>query len=129
MKLVSAIIKPFKLQEVREALVDAGIEGLTISEVKDFNTEYSKFHNKILTENQNLSPIYYYINSNFKDNDIVKKDGGYRKGFELIEEFNGDYNLKMRWDNKPEYKTYSDWYVQGKFKKFINTSNKTCIFI
>ena len=31
MKLVSAIIKPFKLQEVREALVDAGIEGLTIT--------------------------------------------------------------------------------------------------
>ena len=30
----------------------------------------------------------------------------------------------MKWDNKPEYKTYSDWYVQGKFKKFINTSNK-----
>ena len=34
MKLVSAIIKPFKLQEVREALVDAGIEGLTITELK-----------------------------------------------------------------------------------------------
>ena len=34
MKLVVAIIKPFKLQEVREALVDAGITGLTITEVK-----------------------------------------------------------------------------------------------
>ena len=60
----------------------------------------------------------------YQSANIIKKDGGYRKGFELIEEFNGDYNLKMRWDNKPEYKTYSDWFVQGKFKKFINTSNK-----
>ena len=30
MKLVVAIIKPFKLQEVREALVNAGVEGLTL---------------------------------------------------------------------------------------------------
>ena len=34
MKLITSIIKPFKLQEVREALVAAGIEGLTITEVK-----------------------------------------------------------------------------------------------
>ena len=34
MKLITAIIKPFKLQEVREALVDAGISGLTVTEVK-----------------------------------------------------------------------------------------------
>ena len=39
MKLVSAIIKPFKLQEVREALVDAGIEGLTIIEVKGYGRQ------------------------------------------------------------------------------------------
>ena len=39
MKLVSAIIKPFKLQEVREALVDAGIEGLTITEVKGYGRQ------------------------------------------------------------------------------------------
>ena len=39
MKLVSAIIKPFKLQEVREALVDSGIEGLTITEVKGFGRQ------------------------------------------------------------------------------------------
>ena len=36
MKLVTAIIKPFKLQEVREALVNAGIQGLTITEVKGY---------------------------------------------------------------------------------------------
>ena len=39
MKLVSAIIKPFKLQEVRESLVDAGIEGLTITEVKGYGRQ------------------------------------------------------------------------------------------
>ena len=39
MKLVIAIIKPFKLQEVREALIDAGIEGLTLSEVKGYGRQ------------------------------------------------------------------------------------------
>ena len=39
MKLVSAIIKPFKLQEVREALVNSGIEGLTITEVKGYGRQ------------------------------------------------------------------------------------------
>ena len=39
MKLVSAIIKPFKLQEVREALVAAGGEGLTITEVKGYGRQ------------------------------------------------------------------------------------------
>ena len=39
MKLVTAIIKPFKLQEVRESLVGAGIEGLTITEVKGYGRQ------------------------------------------------------------------------------------------
>ena len=39
MKLVTAIIKPFKLQEVREELVNAGIEGLTITEVKGYGRQ------------------------------------------------------------------------------------------
>ena len=39
MKLVTAIVKPFKLQEVREALVSAGIEGLTITEVKGYGRQ------------------------------------------------------------------------------------------
>tara|TARA_B100001769_G_C22071115_1_gene576517 strand:- start:1109 stop:1513 length:405 start_codon:yes stop_codon:yes gene_type:complete len=39
MKLISAIIKPFKLQEVREALVEAGVEGLTITEVKGYGRQ------------------------------------------------------------------------------------------
>ena len=39
MKLITAIIKPFKLQEVKEALVEAGIEGLTICEVKGYGRQ------------------------------------------------------------------------------------------
>ncbi|MBA6223763.1 MULTISPECIES: P-II family nitrogen regulator [unclassified Colwellia] len=39
MKLVSAIIKPFKLDSVREAISEIGIEGLTVSEVKGFGRQ------------------------------------------------------------------------------------------
>ena len=39
MKLIIAIIKPFKLDEVREALVMAGVEGLTVSEVKGYGRQ------------------------------------------------------------------------------------------
>ena len=36
MKMVSAIIKPFKLDEVREALSGMGVQGITVTEVKGF---------------------------------------------------------------------------------------------
>ena len=39
MKLVTAIIKPFKLDEVRDALTGLGIQGLTVSEVKGFGRQ------------------------------------------------------------------------------------------
>jgi nitrogen regulatory protein PII len=39
MKFVMAIIKPFKLDEVREALMPLGIQGLTVSEVKGFGRQ------------------------------------------------------------------------------------------
>lgn len=39
MKLVIAIIKPFKLEEVREALSDIGVQGLTVSEVKGYGRQ------------------------------------------------------------------------------------------
>ena len=73
MKLVTAIIKPFKLQEVREALVESGIEGLTITEVKGYGrqkghtemyrgAEYSvdtlpKIKLEILVEDEKLSTV------------------------------------------------------------------------
>jgi len=39
MKKIEAIIKPFKLEEVKDALVEAGIEGMTISEVKGYGRQ------------------------------------------------------------------------------------------
>ena len=39
MKLIMAIVKPFKLDEVREALGNAGVEGMTISEVKGYGRQ------------------------------------------------------------------------------------------
>ena len=73
MKLITAIIKPFKLQEVREALVNAGIEGLTITEVKGYGrqkghtemyrgAEYSvdtlpKIKLEILVDDENLQAV------------------------------------------------------------------------
>ena len=39
MKLVTAIIKPFKLDEVREALSDMGVQGITVTEVKGFGRQ------------------------------------------------------------------------------------------
>lgn len=45
MKLIKAIIKPFKLEEVKDALADLGIEGMTVSEVKGFGRQ--KGHTEI----------------------------------------------------------------------------------
>ena len=45
MKLIVAIIKPFKLEEVKEALAAAGIEGMTVTEVKGFGRQ--KGHTEI----------------------------------------------------------------------------------
>jgi nitrogen regulatory protein P-II 2 len=45
MKLVTAIIKPFKLEEVRAALTDLGLQGMTVSEVKGYGRQ--KGHTEI----------------------------------------------------------------------------------
>lgn len=39
MKLITAVIKPFKLDEVREALSDMGVQGITVTEVKGFGRQ------------------------------------------------------------------------------------------
>ncbi len=39
MKLVTAIIKPFKLDDVREALAEVGVQGITVTEVKGFGRQ------------------------------------------------------------------------------------------
>ena len=45
MKLIIAVIKPFKLEEVKEALAEIGIEGMTVTEVKGFGRQ--KGHTEI----------------------------------------------------------------------------------
>ena len=44
MKYFIAIIKPFKLDEVRNALTEIGVEGLTASEVRGFGRQLSLIH-------------------------------------------------------------------------------------
>ena len=39
MKLITAIIKPFKLDDVRQALAESGVQGLTVTEVKGFGRQ------------------------------------------------------------------------------------------
>ena len=39
MKLITAIVKPFKLDEVKESLKDAGVQGMTVSEVQGFGRQ------------------------------------------------------------------------------------------
>ncbi|HLS97152.1 MAG: P-II family nitrogen regulator [Porticoccaceae bacterium] len=39
MKLITAIIKPFKLDDVREALAEVGVQGITVTEVKGFGRQ------------------------------------------------------------------------------------------
>jgi nitrogen regulatory protein P-II 1 len=50
MKKIEAIIKPFKLEEVKEALLDLGIEGMTVFEVKGFGRQ--KGHTEIYRGNE-----------------------------------------------------------------------------
>jgi nitrogen regulatory protein P-II 1 len=45
MKKIEAIIKPFKMEDVKEALAEVGIEGMTVSEVKGFGRQ--KGHTEI----------------------------------------------------------------------------------
>src|SRR3954454_7010241 len=45
MKLIIAIVKPFKLEEVKDALSEVGVEGMTVSEVKGFGRQ--KGHTEI----------------------------------------------------------------------------------
>ena len=50
MKLIVAVIKPFRLEEVKDALAAAGVEGLTVTEVKGFGRQ--KGHTEIYRGNE-----------------------------------------------------------------------------
>lgn len=56
MKLVTVVIKPFKLEDVREALSSIGIQGLTVTEVKGFGRQ--KGHASCIGE-PNTASIFY----------------------------------------------------------------------
>ena len=53
MKLVTAIIKPFKLDDVRESLSDIGVQGITVTEVKGFGVK-KVIPNSIVVQNMSL---------------------------------------------------------------------------
>ncbi|HLI65187.1 MAG TPA: P-II family nitrogen regulator [Caulobacteraceae bacterium] len=77
MKLIMAIVKPFKLDEVREALGNAGVEGMTISEVKGYGRQKGQ------------TEIYrgaeYTVNFVPKVQlELVVDDGGVAKAIEAI---------------------------------------------
>ena len=79
MKLITAIIKPFKLDDVREALSEVGVQGMTVTEVKGFGrqkghtelyrgAEYTvdtlpKIKLEILVEDENLNTVTDTITS------------------------------------------------------------------
>jgi nitrogen regulatory protein PII len=86
MKLVTAIIKPFKLQEVKEALISIGVSGLTITEVKGYGrqkghtelyrgAEYSvdtlpKLKLEIISSDEQVSDVVNSIQNSASTNQI-----------------------------------------------------------
>ena len=55
MKLITAVIKPFKLDEVREALLSVGVSGLTVTDVKGYGRQ--KGHTELI-EDQNTRSTF-----------------------------------------------------------------------
>ena len=71
MKLITAIIKPFKLDDVREALSDIGISGVTVTEVKGFGRQ--KGHTELYRGAEYVVDFlpkdkYFRLNLSLKDN-------------------------------------------------------------
>ena len=62
MKKIEAIIRPFKLEDVKIALVNAGIVGMTVSEVRGFGRQKDKLRD---IEDQNL-PLSFFKSSKLK---------------------------------------------------------------
>ena len=54
MKLIIAIIKPFKLDDVRDAIAEAGIQGMTVSEVRGFGRQ--KGHTELYRTSETVIP-------------------------------------------------------------------------
>ena len=58
MKLIKAIIKPFKIDEVKEALADIGVEGMTVTEAKRDIPRYTEAANTQPNSSPKSSLIY-----------------------------------------------------------------------
>ena len=72
MKLVTAIIKPFKLEEVRDALLAIGIDGMTVDELLGYLKEHGpELREQLLKGTYQPQPV--------RRVEIPKPDGGVRK--------------------------------------------------
>ena len=77
MKQITAIIKPFKLEEVREALGDVGVSGLTVTEVKGFGRQ--KGHTELYRGAEYVVDFLPKVKS-----EVVVKDGDVDRCIESI---------------------------------------------
>lgn len=72
MKLIKAIVKPFKLDEVKEALTEIGVEGMTVTEVKGFGRQ--KGHKEIYRGSEyNVDFLPKTMIETVVDEDLVDK--------------------------------------------------------
>ena len=80
MKQITAIIKPFKLDEVREALGEVGVSGLTVTEVKGFGRQ--KGHTELYRGAEYVVDFLPKVKVEVvvKDGDVERCDRGDRQG-------------------------------------------------
>ena len=71
MKKIEAIIKPFKLEDVKEALAAIGVEGMTVSEVKGFGRQ--KGHTEIYRGSEYT--VDFFAQAEIGDSDCRKRRG------------------------------------------------------
>lgn len=72
MKLITAIIKPFRLEEVREALMQAGVQGMTVTEVRGFGRQLGQAEAyRGAEQNLNMVPKFQ-IEVVVDDNDMLR---------------------------------------------------------
>jgi len=80
MKKIEAIIKPFKLDDVKEALVEAGIEGMTVSEVKGYGRQQG--HSELYRGNEYVVDFIPKV----KIEIVVSNEEFANKAIEIIQE-------------------------------------------
>jgi len=81
MKKIEAIIKPFKLEEVKDALVEAGINGMTVSEVKGYGDQTKHI------ELYRGSEYIVEFTSKLKVEIVVSNDDFLKKAVDIIKKY------------------------------------------